>query len=257
MSKRVPNVLVLTTDKIDFNNLVKNMKNDWNYQCEYEVKEDKKMTSYVFEYSNLTFVCSEFNARFPDDLHSEIIGSRFGENLEDIYDCHQSFWIVNTAESTESDLRIVYMMFTRVIMSMISGNKGCIIYDTRSRTAIESDVYLSMYNNMRICWEKDKSFFPIDFYVNICIEEINGKSSGYTIGFEIFNDYEIVIDEKAVSADELRKIMKFIIGNVVSRNDKIGNGDIFPIPLDGQYDEAISKRFSCEKLGKDALAIIF
>lgn len=253
----MPNVIVLTTDKIDFNNVVNNMKSDWSYQCEYSVREDEKMTSYVFEYSNLTFVCSEFNSRFPGDLHSEILDSRYGENIEEIYDNHQSFWIVNTVECTESDLRIVYMMFTRVIMSMISGNKDCIIYDTISKTAVESDVYLSMYNNMKMCWEKNKSFFPIDFYVNICIEETDGISSGYTIGFEVFNDYEIVIDEKEVSENELRKIMKFIIANVVSKNDRIGNGDVFPIPLNGEYEEAVSKRFSCEKSGKDALAIIF
>lgn len=253
----MPNVLVLTIDKIDFENVVKNMKNDWNYQCEYQVNEEKKLTSYVFEYSNLTFVCSEFNSRFPDDLHSEIIESRYGENMENIYNRHQSFWIVSIAECTETDLRIVYMMFTRVIMSIISGNKECIIYDTRSKVAVESYVYLSMYNNMKICWEQNKTFFPTDFYVNICIEEINGINSGYTIGFEIFNDYEIVIDEEDISANELRIIMKYIIGNVISRQDKIGNGDTFPIPLNGQYEDAISKRFKCEKLSKDALAIVF
>lgn len=253
----MPSALVLTTDKIDFSNVVENLKNDWDYQCEYQCKEEEKMTSYVFEYSNLTFVCAEFNSSFPDDLYSDIIESRYGENLEEIYNNHQSFWIINVVESTESDLRIAYMIFTRVIMSMISGNKECIVYDMRSRIAVESDVYLSMYDNMRMCWEKNKAFFPVDFYVNVCIEETDGKSSGYTIGFETFNDYEIVIDEKDVSENELWKIMKFIIGNVVSRNDKIGNGDVFPIPLNGQYDEAVAKRFNCAELGKEALAIIF
>ncbi|URZ08842.1 hypothetical protein [Clostridium felsineum] len=160
-------------------------------------------------------------------------------------------------ENLEKDLAKVYTFFTHVIMSMLHTCGKCLVYDIKSRLVIESDVYLQMYDNMKSWYEQYKYIFPINWYVNIKVHEYKGKLNAHTIGFETFNDYEIEIHNKSIQYKEIFNIMKFIVVNVISRQDKIKNMDIIPIPLNGNEDEAIVKQFNSEILKKQALAIIF
>lgn len=258
MRNKNPNVILMMEENIDFDDFVANFECDWNNKCKYDISEQAKFTNYSFDYGNMLFVCSKFEAKFPDeDIKSDIEESLYGDELEEIYTKHNRFWIISVVENSEEDVTKIYTFFTHVIMSMLRSCEECLVYDVRSRLAIESDVYLQMYDNMKLWYKQDKFIFPVNWYVNIKIYENEGKLNAFTMGFETFNDYEIEIHNKLITSKEMLNIMKFIIVNVISRQDKIKNMDIIPIPLSGKEEEAIIKKFDSEILKKQALAIIF
>lgn len=258
MSNKNPTVIVMLQKDINFDDFIASLKYDWNIECKYDKSEQSNFISYSFNYGNMLFACSKFGTRFPDkEVKSDIEESIYGNQLEEIYEDHTNFWIISVIENSEKDLTKVYTFFTHVIMSMLHACGKCLVYDIKSRLVIESDVYLQAYDNMKSWYKQDKYIFPINWYVNIKVHEYEGKLNAYTIGFEAFNDYEIEIHNKSIQYKEIFSIMKFIVVNVISRQDKIKNRDIIPIPLNGKEDEAIVKQFDSEILKKQALAIIF
>ena len=257
MSNKNPSVVLMLDENIDFNNFVANIKADWDYTCKFDISEQSDFTSYSFNYDNMVFVCSEFAAKFPEDIKNDIEDSIYGDQLEEIYNNHTRFWIISVAENSEEDLTKVYTYFTRVIMSMLCTCEKSLVYNVWSKLVIQSDIYLQIYDKMKLWYEEDRYIFPVDWYVNISIYGDNEKFSAFTLGFEAFNSYEIEIHNKSIEYKEILSIMKFIVIKVISTHDKIKNKDIIPVPLNGDYCEAIVKQFNSEFLNKEALAIIF
>lgn len=242
-----------------FNEVIDMLKSDWKFECNYEVSEQSKFINYTFEYENILFSLSEFDAKFPEDLTDDIRESRYVyENESDeFYEEHNYFWIVTVLENKIEDINKVYTLFTRVIMSILNVSQEALVYDTRSRLVIEAKVYLQMYPHMQTAFERQQYFFPTDWYVNILVYQDKDGISAFTKGFSAFNDYEIEIHNKPIEYKELYSIMKYIITNVVSRQDKISNRDMIPVPISNGYEQAIVKQFFSEVLEEEALAIIF
>jgi len=257
MSNKNPSVVLMLDENININIFVANMKADWDYKYKYEISRQSNFTSYSFSYGNMLFVCSEFATKFPEDIKDDVEDSIYGDGLEEIYNKHTKFWIISVAENSEEDSTKVYTFFTRVIMSMLRACEKSLVYDVRSKLVIESDIYLKMYDKMKSWYQKDTYIFPIEWYVNTRIYGNDEKLSAYTLGFEAFNGYEIEIHNKSIKYQEILSIMKFIVIKVISTHDKIKNKDIIPVPLNGNYDEAIVKQFNSEIHNKDALAIVF
>ncbi len=53
------------------------------------------------------------------------------------------------------------------------------------------------------------------------------------------------------------KVIKYIVVNVISRQDKIKNKDLISIPVDDGYDEAVVKQVESKVFNKKTLAVIF
>ena len=259
MKQKNPGTVLLLDEKIDFQKIVSNLKKEWDFECNYEVTKESKFTNYSFSYDNVDFCLSEFDSCYPEDLTDDIEDNGYGEEeeLKEIYQNHDKFWIVAVIGDAEEDLNKVYSLFTRVVMSMLYVCEEALVYDTRTGLVIKSDIYLSMYPQMKKAFEAQQYFFPIDWYINIQIYEDEDGLSAVSQGFDVFNDYEIEIHNKPMEYEELYKIMKFIITNVVSRQDKISNGDVIPVPVDQDYEQAIVKQFQSEVLDEEALAFIF
>lgn len=258
MNGKNPGIILLLQEEIDFHEVISQLKTQWKFECDYEVEKEDRFVNYSFSYENVNFCLSEFHTKFPEDVTKDIQKNVYGEEaeLKKIYDRHNKFWIVAVIGKLEKDLNQVYALFTRVVMSMLRCCKEALVYNTRSRLIIKSDIYLEMYPHMKSAYEKQQDGFPIDWYVNIHIYQDNEGLSAVTEGFDVFNDYEIEIHNQSMEYEELYRIMKFIIVNVISRQDKISNRDLLPIPLGDGYEEAIVKQFHSEVLGKEALAII-
>lgn len=259
MAQKNPGIVLLVDKKIDFHEMVSDLEKEWDFECNYEVEKENKFTNYSFAYDNVNFCLSKFDSKFPEDLTSDIEENAYGEEteLKEIYQNHDQFWIVAVIGEIEEDLNKVYALFTRVVMSMLNVCDEALVYHTRTSLVIKSDIYLSMYPHMKKAYEAQQYFFPIDWYINIQIYEDEEGLSAVSQGFDVFNDYEIEIHNKPMEYEELYQIMKFIITNVVSRQDKISNRDMIPVPVNQGYEQAIVKQFQSEVLDEEALAIIF
>ncbi len=257
MSNKNPNVVLMVEQKIKFNDFIKALKDDWNYECKYDMSNKSKFTSYSFDYNGIVVLFSEFNSRFPEDIEEDIEESEYGIELKEIYKNHTNFWFISVVERSEDDLRKVYALFTRIVMSMLNVCGKSIVYDIRSKLAIQSDVYMQMYDNMQQWYKQNRWIFPVDWYVAIQVYEDEGKLNAFTQGFDVFNDYEIEIYNKSISYEELVNIVRFIVINVISRDDKIKSMDTLPVPINGGYKEAIVKKTKSEILDIETLVIIF
>lgn len=259
MDSRNPSTVILLKKKVDFNEVTSMLGKDWKFECNYEVSEQSKFMNYTFVYESILFSLSEFDAKFPEDLTDDIKESYYvNENeADEFYEEHNHFGIIAVLENKIEDINRVYALFTRVIMSILNVNQEALVYDTRSRLVIEAKVYLQMYPYMQTAFEQQQDFFPTEWYVDIQMYQGEDGISAFTQGFSVFNDYEIEIHNKPIEYEELYRIMKYIITNVVSRQDKISNGDMVPVPISNDYEQAIVKQFYSKILEEDALAIIF
>lgn len=257
MNNKNPKVIMLMDKAIDFNDFIINMKNDWGYDCKPEISEQTNFVNYSFEYGGMVIVCSVFCSRFPEDIEGDIRGSMYGSDLTAIYKEHRSFVIAAVLGETREDINKIYALFTRVVMAIMKNVDKGLVYDMESRQAVQADIYMKMYDNMQEWNRAGEYIFPIDWYVSYKIYEKDGRLSGFTLGFEIFNDYEIEIYDKELAFDELMNIMTFIVVNVISRQDKIHNRDMIPVPVGGEYKEAIVKSNHSNILNRETLVILF
>ncbi|NFI51837.1 hypothetical protein FDA52_02390 [Clostridium botulinum] len=187
------------------------------------------------------------------------LNSRYALKSNEIYNYHTNFCMVSVVGNFDTKLNMVYASFTRIIMSLLFSHTSeqCFVYDIRSKQAIDKEIYMKTFDNMKSWYEKNEEIFPVDWYVNYVIYENEGKFNGITLGFETFNDYEIEIHNKELSVEELLKVIKYIVINVISRQDKIKNRDLISILINGNYDEAVVKQVESKVLYKKTLVVIF
>lgn len=259
MNEKNPNIVILLEEKIDINKVIDILREDWGFECKYDISEQSQFMNYSFVYEDILFSLSEFCTKFPEDLSEDIENSCYvDENkIEEFYEKYNNFWIVTVMKNNEEDFNKIYSLFTRVVMSMLNVSKEALVYDVRSRLVIGSEIYLQMYQHMKAAYERKQYFFPTDWYVNIQVYQDKDGIGAVTQGFTVFNDYEIEIHNKQLEYEELYKIVKYIIVNVISRQDKISNMDTIPVPIGTSYEQAIVKQFYSEMLEEEALAIIF
>lgn len=259
MNSKNPNEIILLEKKININKVIDTLKEDWNFECKYEISEQSQFMNYSFVYEDILFSLSEFGTKFPEDLSDDIENSCYvDENkVEEFYEKHNNFWIVTVLDNNEEDFNKIYSLFTRVVMSILNVSKEALVYDVRSRLVVDAEIYLQMYRHMQIAFERKQYFFPTDWYVNIQVYQDNDGIGAVTQGFSVFNDYEIEIHNKQMEYEELYKIVKYIVVNVVSKQDKIANMDTILVPIGTSYEQAIVKQFYSEMIEEDALAIIF
>lgn len=257
MSNKNPKVILLMDKTIDFNDVILNMNNDWGFECRPEISRQPECVNYSFEYGKMTVVCSVFCAKFPEDIRGDVCGSIYGSELETIYDEHKSFVIMAVIGETQEELNMTYARFTRIVMAMLKNVDRGLVYDMMSRQAIQADIYMKMYDSMQTWYQEGEDCFPIDWYVNYKIYEKDGMLNGFTLGFEIFNDYEIEIYDKKLEFEALLNILTFIVLNVISRQDKIRSRDRIPVPIGSRYEEAVVKSNHSKILNKETLVILF
>ncbi len=259
MNNKNPNVVLLMKDKINIDKFIDSMKKTWNYECKLEISKQANFISYLFKYNNISFVVSEFDTVFPEDIRKDIINSRYALKSNEIYNYHTNFCMVSVVGNFDTKLNMVYVSFTRIIMSLLFSHIGeeCFVYDIRSKQVIDKEIYMKTFDNMKSWYEKNEEIFPVDWYVNYVIYKNEGKFNGITLGFEIFNDYEIEIHNKELSAEEMLKVIKYIVINVISRQDKIKNRDLISILINGNYDEAVVKQVESKVLYKKTLVVVF
>lgn len=259
MNNRNPNIVLLMKDTLNTNEFIYNIKKTWDYECTFEISEQEKFINYQFKYNNLLFALSIFNTQFPEDIKKDIVNSKYASRAEDIYDHHTNFCILSVVGNSTANVNIIYASFTRIVMSLLlsQDSEECFVYDMKSKQAIDKEIYLKMFENMKSWYKNNEEIFPIDWYVNYIIYKDGDKFSAITLGFEAFNDYEIEIHNKELNPEEILKIMKYIVINVISRQDKIKNRDLVPIPIGENYDEGIVKQAKSKILNKETLVIIF
>lgn len=258
MSEKNPKVIMLMDKQVQINDFIENMKKDWEYNCNLEVSQEQKFVNYAFEYEGMVIACSVFDTRFPEEeLEGDIAQSIYGSDLKDIYNEHKCFVIAAVIGDLPVNINKAYSLFTRVVMAFQKNVSRGLIYDMDSRQAIQTDVYMKMFENMKNWYREGKDIFPTDWYVNYRLYENNGKLNGFTLGFEKFNDYEIEIYDADIEIEELVNILTFIVINVISMQDKIHDRDLIPVPLGEKYSEAIVKLNKSNILDKETLVIIF
>lgn len=259
MKNKNPNIVVLMNETIEINKVIDNIKKEWNYECVFEISEQEKFINYQFKYNDILFALSVFNTKFPENISNDIINSRYSSQGKEIYDNHTNFCMLSVIGDNLTNTNEVYASFTRIVMSLLISQDSdqCFVYDMRSRQAIDKEIYTKVFKNVKSWHETNKEIFPIDWYVNYIIYKNEDKLSAITLGFETFNDYEIEICNKELNVEEVLKVIKYIVVNVVSRQDKIKNRDLIPIPIGEEYDEAIVKQGKSKILNKETLTIIF
>lgn len=259
MNNKNPNVVLLMKDKINIDKFTDSMKKTWNYECKLEISKQSNFMSYLFKYNNISFILSVFDTVFPEDISKDITNSRYTLKSNNIYNIHTNFCVASVVGNFDTNLNIVYASFTRIIMSLLFSHESekCFVYDMRSKQVIDKEIYMKMFDNMKVWYENNEEIFPIDWYVNYVIYKNEGEFNAITLGFEAFNDYEIEIHNKELNAEEILKILKYIIINVISQQDKIKNRDLISIPINGDYDEALVKQTKSKVLNKETLVVIF
>lgn len=254
-----PNVVVLMNEEISVTKIVDNIKKDWNEECVFEKEDQEKFTTYQFEYNNIEFALAVFNSKFPEDMESEINISHYSQQAEKVIENHTNFCVLSIIGDDDEDINMRYVSFTRVVMSLLLSlaSEQCIVYDMRSRQLIDKEIYLKMYQNMKVWYKEDEEIFPTDWYINYVIYENEDGFNAITLGFEAFNDYEIEIRNGELKPENILEIMRYIVINVISRYDQIKNGDMIPVPIGGNYEDAIVKKSDSKVLDQETLTIIF
>ncbi|HCW52841.1 MAG TPA: hypothetical protein DG753_03685 [Clostridium sp.] len=105
MNNKNPNIVLMLEEKIKFEDFIKYLKDDWNYECKYDMSNKSNFTSYSFNYDGIEIVFSEFSSRFPEHIEEDIEESEYGIKLEEIYRNHTNFWFISVVEGSEDDLR--------------------------------------------------------------------------------------------------------------------------------------------------------
>lgn len=259
MKNKNPNVVLLMNDSININRFIDNIKSEWGYECLLETEKQERFINYKFEYKNIIFMLSLFEQRFPEDISGDIENSKYSSQGREIYNVHTSFCVLSTLGDNKNNINMLYACFTRIVLSLLlSINSGqCFVYDIKSRQVIDKKMYLKIFDNMKSWYKNNKVIFPIDWYVNYIVYKSGNKYNALTLGLEIFNDYEIEIQNKELNAEDILRIVKYIVINIISKEDKIKNKDLIPIPIGGQYDEGVVKLAKSEVLNRETLTIIF